>query len=358
MLDKTNWQDITKKIILLGKNTGFNGIGVSDHKINLNKDKYLNWLKEKKHGSMGYLERHAKLKFNPENILRDTKSIISARLDYLPLNENLIELLNKKNKAYIARYALGRDYHKTFKQKLNKFAKSIGKLLGPNNYEFKYRVITDSAPSPEIEIAEKAGLGWRGKNTLLINKNNGSWFFLGEIYSNLPLITNTKKSINHCGSCSACIDICPTKAIEGPYQLNATKCISYWTIEHKGPIPKEFRRLIGNRVYGCDDCQIICPWNKFAKLSSENDFFVRHQLNNISLQACFKMSEDQFSNYFSGSAIKRIGFKKWISNIAIGLGNSDFCAITLELLKERANDESELIKEHVLWAIYEQESKK
>ena len=230
MLDKTYWHDFSKKVVLIGKEIGFNDVGISDIEINQNQNLYSKWIEKNNHGSMSYLKDHQQIKFDPNNILHGTQSIISARIDYLPLNENLIELLHKKDQAYIARYALGRDYHKTLKHKLKKFAAAMEKILLKDNITFEYRVITDSAPSPEIEIAEKAGLGWRGKNTLLLNKKNGSWFFLGEIYTNLPLVANHIKSKNHCGSCKACIDICQTGAIEEPYHLNATKCISYWTI--------------------------------------------------------------------------------------------------------------------------------
>ena len=357
MLDKTYWHDFSKKVVLIGKEIGFNDVGISDIEINQNQDLYSKWIEKNNHGSMSYLKDHQQIKFDPNNILHGTQSIISTRIDYLPLNENLIELLNKKDQAYIARYAMGRDYHKTLKQKLKKFAAAMEKILLKDNITFEYRVITDSAPSPEIEIAEKAGLGWRGKNTLLLNKKNGSWFFLGEIYTNLPLVANRIKSKNHCGSCKACIDICPTGAIEEPYHLNATKCISYWTIEHKGPIPIEFRQKMGNRIYGCDDCQIICPWNKFAKTSSEIDFFVRHKLNKISLTDCFNLDRDTFNDYFSGSAIRRIGYEKWISNVAIALGNAEYSPQIITCLKQRENDPSALIQEHVSWAISEQVSK-
>ncbi len=358
MLDKAYWKDISKKIIATGKELGFNDVGISDTVINQNQGLYKEWIDAKNHGAMSYLEDHQDIKFDPENILANTKSIISVRLDYLPLNENLIDLINQKDKAYIARYALGRDYHKTLKKKLNHFGSLIESIISESDFDFKYRAITDSAPSPEIEIATQAGLGWRGKNTLLLNKNNGSWFFLGELYTNAPLVFNQTSSTNHCGSCSACIDICPTQAIEKPYYLNASKCISYWTIEHKGTIPISFRKKIGNRIYGCDDCQIICPWNKFAKKSTEIDFFVRHKLNNISLMDCFLMDNHRFNEYFNGSAIRRIGYEKWISNVAIALGNADHDQNILDALIKRSEDPSNLIKEHVLWAISEQEAKK
>lgn len=355
MLDKTYWQDISSKVILLGKSEGFSDVGLASNRINANKKLYKEWIKKNNHGSMQFLKEHEDLKFDPESIMPGTKSIISTRVDYLPLNENLIDQLQKKDTAYIARYALGRDYHKTLRKKLKKFAEEIKNLIDDKDIIFNYRVITDSAPSPEIDIATQAGLGWRGKNTLLLNKNNGSWFFLGEIYTNLPLEVKQNAQTNHCGSCKACIDICPTKAIESPYYLNATKCISYLTIEHKGPIPVPMRKLIGNRVYGCDDCQIICPWNKFAKLSSEIDFFVRHKLNNIDLIDCFEMDKEKFNKIFSGSAVKRIGYEKWISNIAIAIGNANKSPILLKSLLKRVNDHSELIQDHVKWAISQQE---
>jgi epoxyqueuosine reductase len=358
MKDNINWQLLTKKILEIGNSLNFNDVAICDPYINHNEDKYRKWVSDNFYGDMVFLKNHQDIKFNTNNILEQTKSIIAVRLDYLPLNENLLSNLKNTETAYIARYALGRDYHKTIKSKLKNYAKLINQLIKDDigEFDFKYRACTDSAPVPEVDVAEKSGLGWRGKNTLLINKKNGSWFFLAEIYTNLPLIKN-KSAKNHCGSCDACIKICPTKAIISPYKLDARKCISYLTIEHKGSIPNEYRRAIGNRIYGCDDCQIVCPWNKFAKQTQEIDFFVRHKLNNISLLECLQINKEQFTKIFSGSAVYRIGYEKWLSNVAIGLGNAKKDSKIISALKKLVKFPSQIVQDHVLWAIHEQESK-
>ena len=297
---------------------------------------------------MGYLERHKEFKFHPEKLMEQTKTIIACRLDYLPMQENLLQMLKNKKQAYVSRYALGRDYHKVLKKKLKQLCLKIE--AQDHNEGIKTRIFTDSAPVLEVGVAEKAGLGWRGKHTLLLNKNHGSWFFLGEIYINVKQPVDSATS-NHCGSSSACIDICPTKAIIAPYKLDARRCISYLTIEHKTSIPLEFRKAIGNRIYGCDDCQIICPWNKYAKVTKENDFHVRNNLHQLSLEDCFKFSEAEFKQFFSGSAIYRIGHERWLRNVAIGLGNAPKSHTILTLLKKRLPSTSALVQEHILWAI-------
>jgi epoxyqueuosine reductase len=278
--------------------------------------------------------------------------VISARLDYLPPNAADSEtVMQDSSKAFISRYALGRDYHKVMRNKLQKLSEKIqSEITQLNISDFSYRVFTDSAPVLEVALAEKAGLGWRGKHTLLLNKNRGSWFFLGEIYTNLPLSIDAP-SPNHCGTCSSCIDICPTQAITAPYEVDARRCISYLTIELKGSIPLEFRPLIGNRVYGCDDCQLVCPWNKFAEITKEPDFAIKNGLDNISLVECFYWSEEEFKQNMAGSAIYRIGYTQWLRNIAIGLGNAKTTPEVVHALHSRANDESELLREHVSWAL-------
>ena len=300
---------------------------------------------------MSYLKRHSDLKFNPQKLAPKTIRIISARIDYFPNDENTKLALKNKDQAYISRYALGRDYHKVIRAKLKKLSIKIKDEI--TNYPIEFRVFTDSAPVLEVELAEKSGLGWRGKHTLLINKEHGSWFFLGEIFINLPLPVD-KKLTNHCGTCSACIDICPTKAIVAPYKLDARKCISYLTIEHKGVIPIEYRNAIGNRIYGCDDCQLMCPWNKYSKVTNEHDFMIRNNLHKISLLESFKMSKDKFEEIFNGSAILRIGYERWSRNIAIGLGNAKKSKAIIAALKNRLNDASPMLQEHINWAIKEQ----
>ena len=250
---------------------------------------------------------------------------------------------------------MGRDYHKVMRNKLQKLCEKIQfelNKLAENTPipPFEYRVFTDSAPVLEVALAEKAGLGWRGKHTLLINKNRGSWFFLGEIYTNLPLVIDTP-SQNHCGTCTSCIDVCPTQAITAPYEVDARRCISYLTIELKTSIPLEFRPLIGNRVYGCDDCQLFCPWNKFAQLTKETDFSIKNGLDNISLITCFNWDEATFKQNMAGSAIYRIGHEQWLRNIAVGLGNAKTTPEIINALQSRVNDNSALIREHVAWAL-------
>ena len=347
MNDKLNFNEIAKNIKSWAKDFGFNDVGISDVKLGKNKLPYKKWISSGYHGQMGYLDRHQEQKFDPSKLLPNTQSVISVRLDYLPLEAKALEALKNKNIAYISRYALGRDYHKVIRAKLKKLVAQIESNL---DEEFNFRLFTDSAPVLEVDIAEKAGLGWRGKHTLLLNKNHGSWFFLGEIYTDLPLPSDTSTS-KHCGSCTACIDICPTSAIIAPYKLDARKCISYLTIEHKESIPIEYRKAIGNRVYGCDDCQFVCPWNKYAKITSENDFLVRHDLDKLSLVESFKLSRKDFDKLFQGSAIYRIGYDQWLRNIAVGLGNAPKSREIIKVLESRLDSVSSMLKEHILWAI-------
>ncbi|MCH9842497.1 tRNA epoxyqueuosine(34) reductase QueG [Methylophilaceae bacterium] len=348
MNDKLKWQLIAENIKSWGKDFGFDGVGISNTDLTKNKLAYKEWIDAEFHGEMKYLERHLEQKFNPDMLLEGTKSIISIRLDYLPLEANALQALKNKNASYISRYALGRDYHKVIRGKLKKFIAFIKKEL--SDEVSRFRLFTDSAPVLEVEIAEKAGLGWRGKHTLLLNKDHGSWFFLGEIYTDMPLPAD-KETTKHCGSCSACIDICPTSAIIGPYELDAKKCISYLTIEHKESIPEKYRKAIGNRIYGCDDCQFVCPWNKYAKITTENDFLVRHDLDKLSLIDAFKLSENEFDDKFKGSAIYRIGYEQWLRNVAIGLGNAPKSLEVVKVLQSRLTHTSIMLKEHILWAI-------
>ena len=347
MNDKLNFDEIAKNIKSWAKDFGFNDVGISDVKLAKNKLSYKKWISSGYHGHMGYLDRHQEKKFDPSQLLPNTQSVISVRLDYLPLEAKALEALKNKNIAYISRYALGRDYHKVIRAKLKKLVAQIKSNL---DKEFHFRLFTDSAPVLEVDIAEKAGLGWRGKHTLLLNKDHGSWFFLGEIYTDLPLPSDTSTS-KHCGSCTACIDICPTSAIIAPYKLDARKCISYLTIEHRESIPIEYRKAIGNRIYGCDDCQFVCPWNKYAKITSENDFLVRHDLDKLSLVESFKLSRKDFDKLFQGSAIYRIGYDQWLRNIAVGLGNAPKSGEIIKVLKSRLDSASSMLKEHILWAI-------
>ena len=300
---------------------------------------------------MDYMAKHGTKRTRPADLVPNTLRVIAVRLDYLPpKTKDSWQTMQNGEQAFISRYTLGRDYHKVLRQKLQKLCDKISACI--NNFE--YRVFTDSAPVLEVALAEKAGLGWRGKHTLLINKGHGSWFFLGEIYTNLPLPIDVKGS-NHCGSCAACIDVCPTKAIVAPYEVDARRCISYLTIELKTAIPLEFRPLIGNRVYGCDDCQLVCPWNKFAEVTQTPDFNVRNGLDDISLVECFGWSEAEFKQKMAGSAIYRIGYTQWLRNIAVGLGNAPSLPEVVNALKTRQNDASELLREHVAWALQQHE---
>jgi epoxyqueuosine reductase len=275
-------------------------------------------------------------------------------LNYLPIAaRDSWETLDEADAAFISRYALGRDYHKVLRGKLQALATRIEQQIG----QFAYRVFTDSAPVMEVSLARKAGLGWRGKHTLLLTRETGSWFFLGELYTDLPLPTDNAIT-EHCGTCTKCIDICPTGAIVAPYKLDARRCISYLTIEHKGPIPAELRPLMGNRIYGCDDCQLVCPWNKFASATTEQDFVVRNGLDDVALLKLFQWSDEEFNRRLEGSAIRRIGHERWLRNIAVALGNALRCARaceanarTIEALNARTSHPSELVREHVAWAL-------
>ncbi|MBA2653803.1 MAG: tRNA epoxyqueuosine(34) reductase QueG [Gammaproteobacteria bacterium] len=333
-----------------GRELGFQQVGITDTHLE-EAESYLNkWLANNYHGEMTYMHKHGSKRSRPAELVPNTLRIISLRMDYLPSNTRMVHVLGNKNKAYISRYALGRDYHKVIKKRLLTLANKINDKVDC----LHYRAFVDSAPVLEKAIAEKAGLGWLGKNTLIINKQAGSWFFLGEIFVNIPLPIDTPAT-PHCGSCSACIDICPTQAIVGPYQLDARRCISYLTIELKTAIPKEFRSLIGNRIFGCDDCQIICPWNKFAKITREAEFHARTQLNDADLVALFSWSEEEFNRFTEGSAIRRAGYQGWRRNIAVALGNAPTSPAVVNALKERFEDNSDMVKEHILWALQQHE---
>lgn len=331
---------------------GFNQIGITDTNLQEAEAHHQAWIAKGFHGEMDYMAKHGLKRTRPEELVPRTLRVISARLDYLPANALASDaVLNDASRAFISRYALARDYHKVMRKKLQTLSEKIATALEEcEQTEFSYRVFTDSAPVLEVALAEKAGMGWRGKHTLLINKDHGSWFFLGEIYTNLPLPVDAPGS-NHCGTCQSCIDVCPTRAIVAPYQVDARRCISYLTIELKGSIPLEFRPMIGNRVYGCDDCQLACPWNKFAEESHEPDFVIKHGLDDIGLVDCFAWTEAEFNSKLAGSAIYRIGYQQWLRNIAVGLGNAKTSPEIIKALQARANDGSALLREHVLWAL-------
>ncbi len=326
---------------------GFQQCGVSDIDLASAEARLREWLDRRFHGSMHYMERHGRKRSRPAELVPGTVRVIAVRMDYLPESQDSMKaLLDHDSRAYVSRYALGRDYHKVLRSRLRTLARRIEGRVG----EFGYRVFVDSAPVLEKPIAEKAGLGWIGKHTNLINRSEGSWFFLGELYTDLPLPVDTPES-SHCGSCTACIDVCPTDAIVAPYTLDARRCISYLTIESKAAIPEPYRKPIGNRIYGCDDCQIVCPWNKFATRTTEPDFAPRHGLDDASLVDLFAWDEATWLEKTEGSAIRRIGFERWLRNVAVALGNAATCAEVVAALESRQHGQSELVAEHVAWAL-------
>lgn len=345
-------QALSNSIKNWGLALGFDHIGITDTDLHEAEVRHEDWIKKGFHGDMDYMAKHGIKRTRPAELVPNTLRVISVRLDYLPPNAADSEgILQNSEKAFISRYALGRDYHKVLRNKLQKLCDKIqAELPKFDNNHFEYRAFTDSAPVLEVALAEKAGLGWRGKHTLLINKDRGSWFFLGEIYTNLPLAIDAPAS-NHCGTCTSCMEVCPTQAITAPYEVDARRCISYLTIELKDSIPLELRPLIGNRVYGCDDCQLFCPWNKFAEISKETDFAVRNGLDDISLIECFQWSEDEFKANMAGSAIYRIGYEQWLRNIAVGLGNAKSSPEVIAALQSRLAGASEILREHISWAL-------
>ena len=325
---------------------GFQQAGIADLDVGEQATHLRNWLATQYHGEMSYMERHAQLRSDPQALVPGTLRVISLRMDYLPQDTQMAQVLQNPRQAYVSRYALGRDYHKLMRRRIQQLADRIQQHIG----KFGYRAFVDSAPVLERAFAEKAGLGWIGKNTMLINKRAGSWFFLGELFTDLPLPIDEKADF-HCGSCTACLDICPTQAFVGPQLLDARRCISYLTIELRGPIPLELRPLIGNRVFGCDDCQLCCPWNKFASPTREQDFTPRHQLDRAELVTLFNWSEDDFLRNTEGSPIRRIGYECWLRNLAVALGNAPTSIDVTEALRARAEHPSELVREHVQWAL-------
>lgn len=335
---------------------GFQAVGVSGIDL-VEEEVYLKqWLAKGFHGDMDWMERHGTKRTRPAELVPETISVISVRMDYLPTeDQDPIMVLNHPELAYVSRYALGRDYHKIIRKRLKKLAEKINQELEPYNEEMKYRVFVDSAPVMERPIAVKAGLGWTGKHTLVLNRDEGSWFFLGEIYTNLPL-KESQVVTNHCGDCTACIDICPTQAIIKPYELDATRCISYLTIEHKGVIPEEFREAMANRIYGCDDCQLVCPWNRFAVTTDEADFAIRNNMDTPHLLTLFNWDEDEFLKKLEGTAIRRIGIERWHRNIAIALGNAPSSKEIIEALTAKYVVSSEMVREHINWALKRQKA--
>jgi epoxyqueuosine reductase len=329
-----------------GRELGFQAIGVADATLEGADERLADWLAAGFHGEMEYMARHGAARARPAELVPGTLRVISARMDYRPTAADSAAVLADGARAFVSRYALGRDYHKVMRARLRRLADRIAAEIG----EFGYRVFTDSAPVMEVELAVRAGLGWRGKHTLLLAREAGSYFFVGEIYTDLPLPPDAPVG-EHCGTCTQCLDACPTGAIVGPYRLDARRCISYLTIELKGPIPVELRPLIGNRVYGCDDCQLVCPWNRYAQVTPEPDFRVRNGLDDIELATLFAWTESEFRERLAGSAIFRIGYERWSRNLAVGLGNAPTSERVIAALRARADDPSALVREHVDWAL-------
>ena len=318
-------------------------MGISEAKLEQDSVHLRDWLAKQQHGTMEYMERHAELRADPEKLVPGTLRIISVRMNYSSADEpELWARLADGSKAYVAQYALGRDYHKLMRKRLQSLADQIQSEIGP----FGYRAFVDSAPVLERAIARDGGIGWIGKNTCSINRNGGSWFFIGELFTDLPLAVDQPASA-HCGTCTRCIDICPTRAIISANRIDARRCISYLTIEQRDAIPLEFRSAIGNRIFGCDDCQIICPWNKFAKRHDQPDFRARNNLDDVLLVDLFDWSEQEFLQRTEGSAIRRTGYLGWIRNIAVALGNAPGSSEVLARLQSRLDFPDAMVKEHI-----------
>jgi epoxyqueuosine reductase len=339
-----DYSALAQSIKAWGSELGVQAVGIADADLSAAEPRLLEWLAQGWHGEMEYMARHGALRARPAELKAGTLRVISCRMDYAVDPSEGIS--SERNQAVIARYARGRDYHKVLRDRLQKLCDRIAAEAGA----FGHRVFSDSAPVMEVELAARAGLGWRGKHTMLLSRDAGSWFFLGEVYCDLPLPVDQEEK-NSCGSCERCIDICPTQAIRGPYQLDARRCISYLTIEHKSAIPEELRPLIGNRVYGCDDCQVVCPWNSFAQPTQEKDFAVRNGLDRATLLELFAWSETEFDERLRGSPIRRIGYERWLRNLAVGLGNAPTSPDVIKALNSRKSDCSPLVKEHIDWAL-------
>ncbi|MFT4520688.1 MAG: epoxyqueuosine reductase [Halioglobus sp.] len=332
------------------KELGFQQVGITDVDLGEHEGYLQKWLDAGFHGSMDYMERHGSKRSRPDELVPDTLRVISVRMDYLTPGTEPFEILANSEKAYISRYTLGRDYHKLIRKRLAQLAKRIEEEVGGG----QYRAFVDSAPVLERAIAEQSGLGWIAKNTMLINADAGSWFFLGEIYTNLPLPVDEPQTDKHCGTCTECLTVCPTNAFTGPFVLDARRCISYLTIEHHGSIDPELRPLMGNRIFGCDDCQLCCPWNKFAQATDEGDFKPRHGLADVALTELFLWDEQTYLARTEGSAMRRIGHERWLRNVAIALGNATPSKEIKDALSQRQEHPSAVVREHVEWALERQ----
>jgi epoxyqueuosine reductase len=357
MVSRFDAAQLVSQIQAWGKELAFSQIGVAGVDLSTAEPGLQAWLSQGWHGEMAYMARHGMARARPAELVPGTVSVITARMDYLPRDTapdwQALELarLERPGEAVVSVYARGRDYHKVLRSRLQKLTERIGEAVGP----LGYRVFTDSAPVLEAELASRSGQGWRGQHTLVLNREGGSMFFLGEIFVDIALPPSEPVS-SHCGACTACIAICPTQAIVAPGRLDARRCISYLTIEHAGPIPEDLRPLIGNRIYGCDDCQLVCPWNKYAQRSALPDFDERAGLSGATLTELFVWTEEEFLRRTEGSPIRRIGHERWLRNIAVALGNAlrtlpaDEAALLRSALAQRAEHPSALVREHVVWA--------
>lgn len=330
-----------------GRDLGFQQVGIAGLDLAEHEAHLARWLAAGYHGEMDYMAAHGNKRSRPAELVPGTLRVVSLRMDYLPGDTEMAQRLAQPEKAYVSRYALGRDYHKLIRKRVQHLAERIQQAIGP----FGFRAFVDSAPVLEKAIAEQAGLGWIGKNTLVLNRKAGSYFFLAELFVDLDLPVDPAHASEHCGRCTACLDICPTNAFVGPYVLDARRCISYLTIELKTSIPEELRPLIGNRVFGCDDCQIVCPWNRFARTTSEGDFTPRHSLDNAEMATLFLWDEEQFLGNTEGSPLRRAGYERWLRNLAVGLGNAPSTIPVLEALRARREFPSAMVREHVEWAL-------
>jgi len=340
---------VAARIRALARQAGFQRCGISGVELGEDEAHLHDWLAAGLHGSMHWMAQHGDKRSRPQDLVPGTLRVVSVGLDYGRLDDaQAWGTLAEGERAYVARYALGRDYHKLMRQRLQRLAEQVQAEIGP----FGHRVFVDSAPVLERALARNAGLGWIGQHTCLIDRSGGSWFFLGEIYVDLALPIDAPATA-HCGTCVRCIDICPTQAIIAPHRLDARRCISYLTIEHEGAIPEALRRPIGNRIFGCDDCQLVCPWNKFARRTDEPDFRARNDLDTATLPALFAWEEDEFLRRTEGSPIRRSGHERWLRNIAVALGNAPTTPAVLEALASRREHASPLVREHVAWALAE-----
>lgn len=342
-----DYQIVVERLRKSAQVLGFQQLGITNLDLGEHLEHLAHWLADGRHGEMSYMARNTKLRAKPDLLVPHTIRVLSARMNYLTDSDDPVTLLDDGKTGYVSRYALGRDYHKVVRRRLAKLAKQL-QLEVP---DAQTRVFADSAPVLEKAFAEKAGLGWIGKNTLLLNKQAGSWFFLGEIFTSAPLPVDTPKPENHCGSCSACLDICPTGALTGPRQLDARRCISYLTIEHKGDIPENLRSAIGNRIFGCDDCQLVCPWNRFAQPSGITDFNHRSPFAQGQLLAFWGWTESEFLGHTEGMALRRINYEQWQRNLAVALGNAPPSSIVRGALEQRIDSASPMVQRHIEWAL-------